>query len=31
VNVYGPDARMGLHQDRDEEDFAAPVVSRCAA
>jgi alkylated DNA repair protein (DNA oxidative demethylase) len=27
VNVYGPDARMGLHQDRDEEDFAAPVVS----
>ena len=27
VNVYGPQARMGLHQDRDEEDFAAPVVS----
>jgi alkylated DNA repair protein (DNA oxidative demethylase) len=27
VNVYGPDARMGLHQDRDEADFAAPVVS----
>jgi len=27
VNVYGPDARMGLHQDRDEQDFAAPVVS----
>jgi len=27
VNVYGPDARMGLHQDRDEEDFSAPVVS----
>ncbi len=27
VNVYGPGARMGLHQDRDEEDFAAPVVS----
>jgi alkylated DNA repair protein (DNA oxidative demethylase) len=27
VNVYGPDARMGLHQDRDEEEFAAPVVS----
>ena len=27
VNVYGPAARMGLHQDRDEEDFAAPVVS----
>jgi|SRR6185369_14203036 len=27
VNYYGPDARMGLHQDRDEEDFSAPVVS----
>jgi DNA oxidative demethylase len=27
VNSYRPDARMGLHQDRDEEDFAAPVVS----
>src|SRR5438874_5308343 len=27
VNVYGPTARMGLHQDRDEEDLAAPVVS----
>src|SRR5262249_21129499 len=27
VNVYGPKARMGLHQDRDEEDFSAPVVS----
>ncbi len=27
VNVYGPDARMGLHQDRDEADFNAPVVS----
>jgi DNA oxidative demethylase len=27
VNFYGPDARMGLHQDRDEEDFEAPVVS----
>jgi DNA oxidative demethylase len=27
VNVYGPDARMALHQDRDEEDFAVPVVS----
>jgi alkylated DNA repair protein (DNA oxidative demethylase) len=27
INVYGPDARMGLHQDRDEEEFAAPVVS----
>ena len=27
VNFYGDDAKMGLHQDRDEEDFAAPVVS----
>ena len=27
VNHYGPTARMGLHQDRDEEDFSAPVVS----
>jgi DNA oxidative demethylase len=27
VNVYAPTARMGLHQDRDEQDFAAPVVS----
>ena len=27
VNLYRGDARMGLHQDRDEEDLAAPVVS----
>jgi alkylated DNA repair protein (DNA oxidative demethylase) len=27
VNFYGAGARMGLHQDRDEEDFDAPVVS----
>ena len=27
VNFYGVDAKMGLHQDRDEQDFAAPVVS----
>lgn len=27
INWYAPDARMGLHQDRDEEDFDAPVVS----
>jgi DNA oxidative demethylase len=27
VNVYGPAARMGLHQDRDEEDMTAPVIS----
>lgn len=27
VNWYAPGARMGLHQDKDEEDFDAPVVS----
>jgi alkylated DNA repair protein (DNA oxidative demethylase) len=27
INYYNPTARMGLHQDRDEQDFAAPVVS----
>jgi alkylated DNA repair protein (DNA oxidative demethylase) len=27
VNVYGADARMGLHQDRDEAELSAPVVS----
>ena len=27
VNFYSPQARMGLHQDRDEADLAAPVVS----
>jgi alkylated DNA repair protein (DNA oxidative demethylase) len=27
VNHYREGAKMGLHQDRDEEDFAAPVVS----
>lgn len=27
VNVYRDDARMGLHQDRDELDFDAPVMS----
>ena len=27
INRYGPGARMSLHQDRDEEDFAAPIVS----
>jgi alkylated DNA repair protein (DNA oxidative demethylase) len=27
INLYGPEARMGMHQDRDEADFAAPVVS----
>jgi alkylated DNA repair protein (DNA oxidative demethylase) len=27
VNFYADKARMGLHQDRDESDFSAPVVS----
>ncbi|MGD2025068.1 MAG: alpha-ketoglutarate-dependent dioxygenase AlkB [Methyloceanibacter sp.] len=27
INYYGGAAKMGLHQDRDEEDFAAPVIS----
>jgi len=27
VNFYAGGTKMGLHQDRDEEDFAAPVVS----
>src|SRR3974377_1301079 len=27
VNYYGPSAKMGLHQDRDECEFDAPVVS----
>jgi len=27
INFYGEDAKMGMHQDRDEADFAAPVVS----
>ena len=27
VNFYDDTARMGLHQDRDETDFSAPVVS----
>ena len=27
VNWYGPEARMGLHQDRDEEDLQSPVLS----
>lgn len=27
VNFYTDEARMGLHQDRDEAEFAAPVVS----
>lgn len=27
INYYGPKARMGLHQDKDEADFSAPVLS----
>jgi alkylated DNA repair protein (DNA oxidative demethylase) len=27
INYYASDAKMGLHQDRDEEDLAAPVLS----
>ena len=27
VNFYDDKARMGLHQDRDEQDFSAPVLS----
>jgi alkylated DNA repair protein (DNA oxidative demethylase) len=27
INVYQPGARMSLHQDRNERDFAAPIVS----
>jgi alkylated DNA repair protein (DNA oxidative demethylase) len=27
VNYYDGGAKMGLHQDKDEEDFAAPVLS----
>ena len=27
INFYTQGAKMGLHQDRDEEDFSAPIVS----
>jgi DNA oxidative demethylase len=27
VNFYNETAKMGLHQDRDEQDFSAPVIS----
>jgi len=27
VNRYAPDARLTLHQDKDERDFRAPIVS----
>ncbi len=27
INYYGADAKMGMHQDKDEADFSMPVVS----
>lgn len=27
INFYADSARMGMHQDRDEQEFAAPVLS----
>jgi len=27
VNFYDDTAKMGMHQDKDEQDFAAPIVS----
>jgi DNA oxidative demethylase len=27
INQYGPGAHLSLHQDRDERDFSAPIVS----
>jgi alkylated DNA repair protein (DNA oxidative demethylase) len=27
INYYAPGTRLGLHQDKDEADFSAPVVS----
>ena len=27
INRYAPGSKMGLHQDRDERDFSAPIVS----
>ncbi|MGU3667363.1 alpha-ketoglutarate-dependent dioxygenase AlkB [Methylobacterium sp. A49B] len=27
INLYAPGTRMGLHQDRDEAEFSAPVLS----
>ncbi|MBY0511070.1 MAG: alpha-ketoglutarate-dependent dioxygenase AlkB [Rhodospirillaceae bacterium] len=29
INFYEPRAKMGLHQDRDEKDFAHPIVTVC--
>ena len=27
INIYAPDAKLSLHQDKDEKDLAAPIVS----
>lgn len=27
INVYAPGAKLSLHQDKDEKDFSAPIVS----
>lgn len=27
INVYQPGSKMGLHQDKDEQDFSQPIVS----
>ena len=27
INAYAPGSKMSLHQDRDEQDFAQPIVS----
>jgi alkylated DNA repair protein (DNA oxidative demethylase) len=27
INFYGPGAKMGLHQDKDERDFTQPIVT----
>ena len=29
INFYGPGAKMGLHQDRDERDFSHPIITIC--
>lgn len=29
INFYQAGAKMGLHQDRDEKDFSAPIVTVC--
>ena len=29
INFYEPGAKMGLHQDKDEKDFAHPIITVC--